>query len=252
MTMRFDGKVVIVTGGGSGIGRASVIAFAAEGGRVIVADRNAASAEAVVEQVRSTGGAAWYHPVDVADSDSVRELVESTVASQGRLDVAFNNAGINISGKALADVEETDFDAVLAVNLRGVFLCMKYEIRAMLRTGGGAIVNTASVGAHVAAPQIAAYVASKHGVLGLTRNAAVDYAASGIQINAVSPGATATPMLAEWLKDPKIVEYVKQQQPNGRIAEPAEIARAVLFLASPEASFVAGHALIVDGGMTCL
>jgi NAD(P)-dependent dehydrogenase (short-subunit alcohol dehydrogenase family) len=252
MMQRFEGKVVIVTGGASGIGRATVLAFAREGARVIVADRDASKGEGTAEEVRREGGKAWYHGVDVADSASVRMLVDATLAREGRLDVAFNNAGINISGKSLADVEDADFDRVLAVNLRGVFLCMKYEIRAMLRTGGGAIVNTASVGAHVGAPQIPAYVASKHGVLGLTRSAAIEYAAAGIRVNAVSPGATATPMLDEWLKDPKVVEYVKKQAPIGRIAGPEEVARTVLFLASPEASFVAGHALVVDGGMTCL
>jgi NAD(P)-dependent dehydrogenase (short-subunit alcohol dehydrogenase family) len=252
MTQRFVGQVVIVTGGASGIGRATVLAFAREGARVIVADRDASQGESVAEEVRRADGQAWFHGVDVADGASVRALVETTVAREGRLDVAFNNAGINISGKSLADVEDADFDRVLAVNLRGVFLCMKYEIRAMLSTGGGAIVNTASVGAHVGAPQIPAYVASKHGVLGLTRSAAIEYAASGIQINAVSPGATATPMLEEWMKDPKVLEYMAKQSPIGRIAAPEEVAQAVLFLASSEASFVAGHALVVDGGMTCL
>ena len=252
MNGRFAGKVVIVTGGGSGIGRATVHAFAGQGAQVVVADRDAVQGQAVAEAVRSAGGSADFQWVDVADAASVQRLVDSVVAAHGRLDIAFNNAGINVPGKPLDELDPADFDRVVAVNLRGVFLCMKYEITAMLRTGGGAIVNAASVGAHVGAPGICAYTASKHGVLGLTRNAAIEYSARGIRVNAISPGATDTPMLAEWTKDPKIVDYLKQQHPIGRYAQAEEMARAVLFLASEDASFIAGHSLLVDGGLTCL
>lgn len=252
MNQRFANKVVIVTGAGSGIGRATAIEFAGEGARLMVADRNVESGRETLDLVRQGGGEASFFEVDVARAASVEALVAATLATYGRLDVAFNNAGISQTSRPLAEVDDADFDRLIAVNLRGVFLCMKHEIRAMLKGGGGAIVNTASVGGQVAAPELGAYVASKHGVVGLTRAAAIDYAAKGIRINAVSPGATATPMLAEWTKDPAIVKMLNEQHPIGRYAQAREIARVVLFLASSDASFVVGHSLLVDGGLVCL
>ena len=249
---RFDEKSIIVTGGGSGIGRATALEFAAEGGSVVVADHNRVLGEETVALIRDSGADAAFVDVDVSQDESVKAMVAFAVARRGRLDVAFNNAGINVAGPRMADIEERDFDRIMAVNLKGVFLCMKHEINAMLRTGGGSIINTASVGGHIAAAGIGPYVASKHGVVGLTRTAAVEYASQGIRVNAVSPGATRTAMLEEWLKDPAVVAQVNQQQPIGRFAMPTEIARVVLFLASEDASFVVGHPLIVDGGMVCL
>jgi NAD(P)-dependent dehydrogenase (short-subunit alcohol dehydrogenase family) len=249
---RFVDKVVIVTGAADGIGRATALEFAAEGARVVVADQNARRGAETTRDILAVGGQARFIEVDVADEVSVNSMVQQTLSDYGRLDIAFNNAGINRSGPAVADVSVTDFDRVVAVNLRGVFLCMKYEIAAMLQTGGGAIVNTASVGGHIAAPGTAAYNASKHGVVGLTRSAAIEYAARGIRVNAVSPGATRTPMLENWMQDPAIVDYLRQQHPIGRFAEPREIARVVLFLASEDASFVVGHPLLVDGGLVCI
>jgi NAD(P)-dependent dehydrogenase (short-subunit alcohol dehydrogenase family) len=249
---RFVDKVVLITGAGGGIGRAAALEFAQEGGRIVVADRNMAIGRETVDAIRKGGGEAHFVEVDVADGKSAKAMVDAAVATYGRLDVAFNNAGINVPGPALADVADEDFDRMIAVNLRGVFLCMKHEIRAMLACGGGAIINTASVGAHVAAAGIGAYVAGKHGVVGLTRTAAIEYASKGIRVNAVSPGATKTPMLDEWLKDPAVGELLNQQHPIGRYAQPREIARVVLFLASDDASFVVGHPLLFDGGLVCL
>lgn len=249
MSGRLVGKSVIVTGGGSGIGREAALLFAAEGGKVLVADMVAEGALAVVEQIRGSGGTAEFCQTDVSDSASVKAMVDRAVAAFGRLDVAFNNAGISSPSHFIADMPEDIYERIMAVNLRGVFLCMKHEIPAMLAAGAGAIVNTASVGAHVGEPGLGAYCAAKHGVLGLTKNAALEYGARGIRVNAISPGATSTAMLANWIADPKVVEMLNTKHPIGRFAQPSEAARAALFLASDDASFVLGHALAVDGGM---
>ena len=249
---RFTDKVVIVTGAADGIGRATAFEFSAEGARVVVADRNPVRGAETAAAIDGAGGHARFIEVDVADAASVQRMVACTLDAYGRLDIAFNNAGISSASFSLADIPDEDFDRVIAVNLKGVFLCMKHEIAAMLRGGGGAIINTASVGGHVVAPGIAAYNASKHGVIGLTRTAAIEYATRGIRVNAVSPAATRTPMLENWTKDPKVVEYLEQQHPIGRFAEAREIARAVLFLASDDASFITGHPLLVDGGLVCI
>jgi len=249
MSGRFGGKSVIVTGGGSGIGREAAILFAAEGANVLVADWVPEGALATVDDIRAAGGVAEFSRTDVSDSASVQAMVAQAVASFGRLDVAFNNAGISSPSHFIADMPEDLYDRILAVNLRGVFLCLKYEIPAILASGGGAIVNTASVGAHVGEPGLGAYCAAKHGVLGLTKNAALEYGAQGIRINAISPGATSTAMLADWIKDPKVVDMLNTKHPIGRFGQASEAARAALFLASDDASFVLGHALAVDGGM---
>jgi NAD(P)-dependent dehydrogenase (short-subunit alcohol dehydrogenase family) len=250
MSGRFAGRGILVTGAGSGIGRAAAQLFANEGGRVVVVDLDENEAQATVTSIRQAGGEALAIGADVSREADCRAMVERALAAYGRLHVAFNNAGIGASGFAVADEEEVTWSRLIDVNLKGVFLAMKYEIPAMVGAGGGAIVNTASVAGLVGERGIGAYSASKHGVVGLTRTAALDYIGQGVRINAVCPGATRTRILANWFQDPKVESFILSRHPIGRIAEPEEIARAVLFLASDDASFVVGQALAVDGGLT--
>jgi NAD(P)-dependent dehydrogenase (short-subunit alcohol dehydrogenase family) len=248
MSGRFAGRGILVTG--SGIGRAAAQLFANEGGRVVVVDQDENEAQATVTSIRQAGGEALAIGADVSREADCRGMVERAVAAYGRLHVAFNNAGIGASGFAVADEEEVTWSRLIDVNLKGIFLGMKYEIPAMVGAGGGAIVNTASVAGLVGERGIGAYSASKHGVVGLTRTAALDYIGQGVRINAVCPGATRTRILASWFQDPKVESFILSRHPIGRIAEPEEIARAVLFLASDDASFIVGQALAVDGGLT--
>ena len=250
MTQRFAGKSVLVTGAGSGIGRATALAFASEGARLIVADVNEPDGLATVAAAQERGTEAEFVRADVSRSGDCAAMVERALARFGRLDVAFNNAGINLSVAPIAEVKESDWDRILAVNLTGVYLCMKHEIPAMKRGGGGAIVNTASVGGLIGTAGVTAYCATKHGVVGLTKSAALDHIKDGIRINAVCPGGTRTAMLSEWFKHPEVERAALAGTPIGRMADPIEIARAVLFLASDESSFMVGHALVADGGLT--
>ena len=250
MSGRFAGRGILVTGAGSGIGRAAAQLFADEGGRVVVVDQDEDEAQATVTSIRQAGGEALAIGADVSREADCRGMVERALAAYGRLHVAFNNAGIGASGFAVADEEEVTWSRLIDVNLKGIFLGMKYEIPAMVGAGGGAIVNTASVAGLVGERGIGAYSASKHGVVGLTRTAALDYIGQGVRINAVCPGATRTRILASWFQDPKVESFILSRHPIGRIAEPEEIARAVLFLASDDASFIVGQALAVDGGLT--
>ena len=250
MSGRFAGRGILVTGAGSGIGRAAAQLFADEGGRVVVVDQDENEAQATVTSIRQAGGEALAIGADVSREADCRGMVERALAAYGRLHVAFNNAGIGASGFAVADEEEVTWSRLIDVNLKGIFLGMKYEIPAMVGAGGGAIVNTASVAGLVGERGIGAYSASKHGVVGLTRTAALDYIGQGVRINAVCPGATRTRILASWFQDPNVESFILSRHPIGRIAEPEEIARAVLFLASDDASFIVGQALAVDGGLT--
>jgi NAD(P)-dependent dehydrogenase (short-subunit alcohol dehydrogenase family) len=238
MSGRFAGRGILVTGAGSGIGRAAAQLFANEGGQVAVVDQDENEALATVTSIRQAGGEALAIGADVSREADCRGMVERALAAYGRLHVAFNNAGIGASGFAVADEEEVTWSRLIDVNLKGIFLAMKYEIPAMVSAGGGAIVNTASVAGLVGERGIGAYSASKHGVVGLTRTAALDYIGQGVRVNAVCPGATRTRILANWFQDPKVESFILSRHPIGRIAEPEEIARAVLFLAFDDASFI--------------
>jgi NAD(P)-dependent dehydrogenase (short-subunit alcohol dehydrogenase family) len=245
----YRGKVVLVTGGSTGIGRATARAFAAQGARVVVGDLNQEGAE-TIELIRKDGGEGVFVHTNVADSAQVAALVAKTVAQFGTLDCAFNNAGILPPTKPLAEQSEADFDKVVAVDLKGVFLCLQHEIRQMCKTGGGAIVNTASIAGVIADPGMSPYVAAKHGVIGLTKAAAVDYAKDGIRVNALAPGLVHTPMTQRWLDDPQMRDIVLAGPLLGRAAQPEELAGMVLFLCSSLASFATGQTFIVDAGQT--
>lgn len=245
----YSGKVLLVTGAASGIGRAVATAFAACGASVVIGDV-ADGALQTVDLIHAAGGEAIFLRTDVSAATEVEALVTKTVQTYGRLDCAFNNAGMLPSSVDLADVSEHDFDRIVSIDLKGVFLCMKYEIAAMLRTGGGAIVNTASVAGVVADARMSPYAAAKHGVIGLTKAAALDYATRGIRVNALAPGLVATGMTQRWLADPDIRQSLLQNSPIGRAAQPDEMCGAVLYLCSPMASFVTGQTLLVDGGQT--
>lgn len=249
MVPRFTGKAVIVTGAGSGIGRAAALLFAREGGRMAVVDRNEPEAEATAAAIREAGGEAVAIPTDVSRSADCAAMVERCLAAFGRLDIAFNNAGIGSTGFNIPEEEEEMWDRIAAVNLKGVFLSMKHEIPAMRRGGGGVIVNTASVAGLVGEKGIATYSATKHGVVGMTRTAALDHIGENIRINAICPGGTLTPMVARSMQRPGVSEQRMARHPIGRFAQPEEVARAALFLASGDASFIVGHALPVDGGL---
>jgi NAD(P)-dependent dehydrogenase (short-subunit alcohol dehydrogenase family) len=244
-----DQKVAIVTGGSSGIGRATTLALAKERVKVTVAARRAKEGEETVQLIKDAGSEGIFVKTDVANEDDIRSLVAKSAKTYGRLDYAFNNAGIEEMMTPLADQTSEIFDQIMKVNVKGVWLSMKYEIPEMIRNGGGAIVNMSSVAGVMGFPQMPIYIASKHAVLGLTKSAALEYAKSGIRINAVAPGGVETDMAKRVGGDHQFLETLTSMHPIGRIANPEEIANTVVWLLSDKASFVLGHTLLVDGGM---
>jgi NAD(P)-dependent dehydrogenase (short-subunit alcohol dehydrogenase family) len=251
MHMGFENKVALVTGAGSGMGLAAAQAFAAEGAAVALVDINEEAARTAAGQLVATGHKAIAISCDVTDEGQVKAMVEQIVSAFGRLDVAFNNAGVQSLAAETADATSEEFDRVNAINLRSVWLCMKYELLQMRTQGSGAIVNNSSIGGLIGIPGRAIYHAKKHCVIGLTKSAALEYATRGIRINAVCPGAIETPMVAAMIaKEPETMKDITKEQPIGRLGRPEEVASAVVWLSSSGASFVIGHALAVDGGYT--
>lgn len=247
----FEGKVALVTGGGTGIGRATAIAFAREGANVVIGNRNSDAGNAVVKLIKDAGGEASFLQTDVSSEDDIKALVDHAVATYGRLDGAFNNAGIGGAPGPLADQTVDNYDAVMNINVKGVWLSMKYEIQAMLKTGGGAIVNNSSVGGLLGFAGIGIYSASKHAVMGLTKSAALEYSSQGVRVNAVNPAVIRTPMAEGLAKTHQIEpDGFAAMHPIGRIGEPEEVANVVLFLCSDKSSFVTGTGSCVDGGFT--
>ena len=247
--MEMQGKVALVTGGSSGIGKATALAFAQRGAKVVIASRGQEKGEAAVAQIKALGGEALWLQTDVSQAAQVEAMVKGTLDAFGRLDYAFNNGGSGGRGGWVADVEEADWDATVDGYLKSVWLCMKYELRAMLAQGGGAIVNNSSVDGQRAFPWDAVYSAAKHGVLGLTKSAAMQYAPKGIRINAVCPGWIRTPPVQDMIdNNPEAEHGMLQHQPIGRLGEPEEVAEAVVWLCSESASLIVGTALAVDGG----
>ncbi|OGP56190.1 MAG: short chain dehydrogenase [Deltaproteobacteria bacterium RBG_13_52_11] len=252
MTQGIEGKVVLVTGGGSGIGRAIALTFAREGSAVVVSDVSGEGGNETVRLIMQNGGEAIFIQCDVSKAVEVQGMIQKIIKTFGQLDYAVNNAGIAGIHKYVADYPEDIWNKVLNINLTGVWLCMKHEISQMLSQGGGAIVNIASIAGFAAQRGASPYIASKHGVIGLTKAAALEYAKTGIRVNAVCPGITATPLIENARSEvPSEINKIFSGEtiPMGRIALPEEIAGAVIWLCSNAASFVTGHALVVDGGM---
>lgn len=247
----FEGKAVIVTGAANGIGRAAAVAFAREGAGVVVADVDEAGGRATVDTVTGSGGDAVFVRTDVSSPSDVQAMVATAVERFGRLDHAFNNAGVVGGGAPIADMPVETWQRGIGVMLTGVFLCLKYEIPEIRKQGGGAIVNTSSGAGIIGFPGMADYVSSKHAVIGLTKTAALECAADNIRVNAICPGTARTKMVEDWMQgDEEAEAQVRAMHPIGRIAAPEEIAAAAVWLCSDASSFVMGHALVVDGGYT--
>ncbi|MGA2412019.1 MAG: glucose 1-dehydrogenase [Candidatus Binataceae bacterium] len=245
-----EGKVTLVTGAGGGIGRATALVLAREGAKVLVSDVSTRRGEETAQLVREAGGDAIFRKADVVRAADCEALVAAAVERWGRLDGAHNNAGISGTIVSVAEDTEENWDRTLAVDLKGVWLCMKYQILQMLKQGGGSIVNTASTAGLLGAVRMAAYAAAKHGVVGLTKTAALEYARANIRVNAVCPGVIGTPPILQWMENPRTKEALLGQEPIGRAGKPEEIGNAVAWLFSDASSFVTGAAFPVDGGLT--
>jgi NAD(P)-dependent dehydrogenase (short-subunit alcohol dehydrogenase family) len=248
---RFQDKVVLITGGTSGIGRATAVAFGREGASVVLSGRRAEEGDRTVELVEAAGGRGLFVRADVSIPADVEKMLATVVSRFGRLDVAFNNAGVEDVAAPLHEQTVENFDRVMGINVKGLWLSMRAEICQMLQQGGGAIVNTSSVGGLIAITNNATYVATKHAVIGFTKAAALEYAKQGIRVNAVAPAAIDTDMVRRFASEQPVLDQLARSHPIGRIGQSEEVAEAVLWLASPAASFVTGHTLVVDGGYLC-
>jgi len=250
MMNQFTGKVVLVTGGNAGIGRAAAIAFAKQGAKVVISGRREKEGREVLHEIKDSDGDAIFVKSDVSKESDVRAMVERTLATFGRLDCAFNNAGIEQALTPLPDQTEEAYDQIMNTNVKGVWLSLKHEIPAMLRTGGGAIVNNSSVAGLIGFPLAPVYVASKHAVTGLTKSVALEYAKQNVRVNAVAPGPIDTRMFRDFASSPEVRRTLESAQPMGRVGQPEEIASTVLWLCSDSASFVTGQTFPIDGGYT--
>ena len=249
MVKELQNKVAIVTGGTSGIGRDTAVLFAKEGAKVVVAGRREVEGKETIDLIRAAGGEGIFVKTDVAKTADVQALVQKTVEKFGRLDIAFNNAGIEGNWIPIAEQSEEDWDRTIDINLKGVWLCLKYEIQQMLKQGtGGAIVNMSSVSGFIGSAGSATYCASKHGVLGLTKSAALETAKNGIRVNAVCPAVIETPMGERLFGEPEFKKFALSLHPIGRFGQPTEVAEAVLWMCSDRASFMTGQSLSLDGG----
>lgn len=245
-----DGKVALVTGASGGIGRAAALSFARSGARVLVCDVKDEEGHETVSMIEAAGGTAVWQRCDVSRAEDIKAMVGKAVDTWGRLDCAFNNAGINLLGRD--EFQDENWDLAISINLTGVMRCIREEAAVMLKTGGGAIVNTSSINGLVGNPNQPAYVASKHGVVGLTRQAALKWAQQGIRVNAVCPGVIETPMTAPLAADPQMRAVIDAMTPMGRFGKAEEIAEAVVWLCSDAAGFVTGHPMVIDGGATAV
>lgn len=248
MEKRFEGKTALITGAGSGIGAATALLFANQGCKVIVADINEQNGEDIVNRIRHYGGEGYFIPADVSNASACMELVDAAVQRYGQLDIAVNNAGIGGESNAIADMSVEGWDHVIAVNLNSVFYCMKYELQTMMKAGKGTIVNISSILGQVGFANASGYVAAKHGIVGLTKNAAIEYAEKGIRVNVVGPAFIDTPLLANSGIDNAMKTQLATLHPIGRLGNADEVATLILWLSSEEASFVNGAYYAVDGG----
>ena len=250
MSKRFHNKTAMVTGAGSGIGRYSALAFAQEGANVIVSDIDVQGGEETVQMIQESNGKAHFFQCDVSQSDQVEELIKATIHTFGRLDYAVNNAGVSMRPASTVEIDEAEWDRVISINLKSVWLCMKYEIPQMQKTGGGVVINVSSLAGIRGKEGTLAYTASKHGVIGMTKTAALEYAKEGIRINAVCPGLTESGMTAGLEHHPDLAQQLIAQIPMGHMGQSQNIADAVVWLCDNTASFITGHVLVIDGGQT--